>query len=84
MKSEAAKPQADKSVKSPATQQAQTTGSASAEHKEIRKIELYKTPEDKAATPAEAANPAEAKPADAKPVDQPDNGAPTTPVNPLL
>ncbi|MGD9769934.1 MAG: hypothetical protein AB7U62_20040 [Pseudolabrys sp.] len=84
MKSEAAKPQADKSAKSPATQQAQTTGSASAEHKEIRKIELYKTPEDKAAAPAEAANPAEAKPADAKPADQPDNGAPTTPVNPLL
>lgn len=85
MKSEAAKPQADKSAKSSATQQAQTTGSASGEHKEIRKIELYKTPEDKVSTPAEAANPAETKPADAKPADQPaDNGAPATPINPLL
>lgn len=89
LKSEAAKTdksKTDKSATSPATQQAQTTGSASGEHKEIRKIELYKTPEDKASPPAEAANPAEAKPADPKPADTApaDNGAPTTPINPLL
>ena len=79
MKSDAAKPQADKSATSPAPRQAQTTGTASADHKEIRKIDLYKTPDDQAAKPAEA------KPADATPTDHPaDNGAPTTPVNPLL
>jgi hypothetical protein len=77
-KSKADKP-AGKSATSSAAQQAQTTGSASGEHKEIRKIELYKTPEDQAAKPTEA------KPADATSADQPaDNGAPTTPVNPLL
>ena len=88
LKSEAMKTdqsKTDKRTKSSAAQQAQTTGSASGEHKEIRKIELYKTPEDKVSTPAEAANPAETKPADAKPADQPaDNGAPATPINPLL
>ncbi|MGN6462301.1 MAG: hypothetical protein ACTHLY_13995 [Pseudolabrys sp.] len=78
VKKSADKPQTDKSAKSSSTQQAQTTGKASGEHKEIRKIELYKTPEDNAAAPAPADT---AKPSDSKPED---NGAPTTPINPLL
>lgn len=86
MKSEAAKtdkPLADKPAKSSTTQQAQTSGSAAGEHKEIRKIELYKTPENSASTPSssETAKPADAAPAEAKPAD---NGSPTTPINPLL
>lgn len=83
LKSETAKktdkPQADENATSSAPQQVQATGRASAAPKEIRKIDLYKTPEDQSAKPADP------KPADAPSGDKPaDNGAPTTPINPLL